>query len=97
MLEIAHHRIGGADVILFVAAVVEVIDTTVLQIPADDTDNAHILRETGNSRAQPASIADNKINMHARLRSEIEFPGYVRILEGVHLQLNETTSVGCMQ
>ncbi len=87
--EVARHAIGRTDVVLLVAPVVEVVDPRVLEEPADDADHANVVRKAGNTRTQATRVANDEVDVHARLRGFVEGAGDVDIFERVGLDLNE--------
>src|ERR1019366_2827967 len=70
--KIALHAIGGADEELLRAAIAEIKDAAVFEEPANNAHHAHVLRQSLDSRAQPAGVADYQLNLHARLRGAIK-------------------------
>src|SRR5262245_10468854 len=66
-LQVPLHAVGGADEVLLLAGVAEVVDAPVLEEPADDADHPHRLRQTGNGRSQPARVAHDQVYLHAGL------------------------------
>ncbi len=85
MLEVAHHGIGGADVVLLVAAVVEVVDPAVLQETADHADDPHVIRQPRDPGSQAASVAHNEIHSHARLGGKVQLARNVGVFQGIDL------------
>src|SRR5262249_57702818 len=64
-LEVALHAVGGADEVLLLAAVAEVVDAAVLQEAPHHAHHADRLRQPGHSGAQAAGVADDQIDLHA--------------------------------
>src|SRR4029453_6311349 len=83
-LQVPLHAVGGADEVLLLAGVAEVVDAPVLEEPADAPHHARRLRQTGNCRPQPARVAYDQVDLHAGLRRAIERAGDGDVLQRVH-------------
>ena len=60
-----------------------------LEEAADRADDLHAVGDARDAGSKPTGIADEQVHLHARLRGEVERPGDVLVLEGVHLELDE--------
>ena len=84
--EVALHPVRGSDVVLGLAAVVEVENSCVLEEAADDADDAHLLGQPRDPRSQPAGIPDDQVHRDTRAGCLVEGPSGVGVLEGVELE-----------
>src|SRR5262249_40654375 len=88
LFEVALHRVRRADVVLGATAVMEVIDTLVLEEPADDADDLDGARHAVEPGPEPAGIADDQIDRDAALRGAIARAHDVAALGAVELPLD---------
>jgi hypothetical protein len=82
-------RSSRADVILFLAAIVKVVNTRVLEKATDDADDSNVVRNARHTGTQSTRVPNDEVDMHTRLRGFVERTGDVDIFERVGLDLNE--------
>src|SRR5215471_7594333 len=71
-IEVARHPVGTAQVNLWFAGVLEVVNATVLQEPADDAAYPYAMAQPTNTGPQCASAAHDQIDLHTGLGSPVE-------------------------
>jgi len=91
-LKVTLHGIGRGDKIFVRAIVSEIVDAGVLQKTADNADDTNIFRKAGNTGPQATGIAHNQVNSHTRHGSLVERLDNIAILQGVHLELDQTSA-----
>ena len=64
-----------------------------LEEPADDAHDPYVVRQTLDSGAQTARIADHEVHLHSGARGLVERPRDVDVLQGVQLHLNQAVAV----
>src|SRR4051794_35585830 len=86
MIEVAPHQVGAPQVDLLLVAVLEIIDTTVLEKPSDDARHSNIFAHSGDARPQAADPPDQQVDLPPRLRGLVEKTDHGRLLQAVHLE-----------
>src|SRR6266849_6244373 len=90
--EITLHAVGRSDQVFVVAAIVEVVDASVLEKTSDDAHDADVLGEPGEARPQTACIAYDEVDLHAGACGTIKSARDVSVLEGVYFELNQAAA-----
>src|SRR5580658_8685567 len=71
-IEIALHPVGAAQINLRRAAVLEIIDTAVLQKASDDAAHPDAAAQSAHTGNQSALSTDDQVDLHAGLRSAVQ-------------------------
>src|SRR5882724_10716883 len=84
-VEVAGHPVGRGQEVLRLSAVLEVVDARVLEIAVHDRDDADVLGEVRDLRAQAADAADDEIDPHAGRARRVQLLDQAPVDQRVHL------------
>ena len=87
--EVTFHEIGGADVVLFIAAVLKIEDPGMLKKSADQGNNRDIFRQSFDAGPQTTGVADDEVDADPGHRGPIERLHHVDVFQRVGFELNE--------
>src|SRR5438309_6212177 len=85
LVEIAGHPVGAAEIDLFLAAVGEMENATVLEKAAHNAAHANTVTNPAHAGTESAHAPDDQIDIHSRLRGAIQPHDDVLVEQGIHL------------
>src|SRR6202051_3936904 len=85
LLEVTRHPVSAANVNFFFAAILEIIDSAVLQKSSDDASHPDPITQTANTRPERADAANDQINLNSCLRCPVQGLNNVLVEQRIHL------------
>src|SRR5262249_39640088 len=86
MVQVSSHDVGAAQINLFAAVILEIVDPAVLQEAADNTRDPNILANSIDAGTQRTNPADQQIDLYAGLRRLVQQPDHPDVFKRVHLE-----------